>query len=114
VWAETSGTIWTVVAGTCGIATYQAVTDGAGATRLQLAWQTGTRATTPVLAGGVLFAATSRAVLALDPHTGQQLWSSAQEHAGGTIGGVHWESPIVIDGKLYISDEDGAIAAYGL
>ena len=113
VWTDPDGAVWVIVAGTCGIDAYRAVTDGAGATRLQPAWKSPAAATTPVIAGGVLFAATSGAVLALDPRTGRQLWSSAQPGAGGTIGGIHWESPIVIGGVLYVAAEGGALAAYG-
>jgi hypothetical protein len=50
----------------------------------------------------------------LDPSTGRRLWSSDQESAGGSIGGIHWESPMVVNGRLYISDESGAMTAYGL
>ena len=114
VWTDPSGATLVVVAGSCGIDAYQIATDSAGETRLRLAWKLAAAATTPIVAGGVLFVATDGAVLALDPRSGQQLWSSAQEQAGGTIGAVHWQSPIVVGGRLYISDEDGAIAAYGL
>ena len=72
------------------------------------------KATTPIIAGNVLFAATSGAVLALDPRTGTQLWSSAGQHAGGSIGGIRWESPIVANGVLYCADENGHLTAYGL
>jgi outer membrane protein assembly factor BamB len=66
-----------------------------------------------VLAGGVLFVAASGAVRALDPHSGRQLWSSADAGTGGSIGNVHWQSPIVIGGRLYCSDQDGNLTAYG-
>jgi outer membrane protein assembly factor BamB len=79
-----------------------------------LAWKTDGETTTPVLAGGVLFAATDGAVVALDPSTGRRLWSSEHESAGGSIGGIHRESPIVVNGRLYISDESGAMIAYRL
>jgi hypothetical protein len=53
-------------------------------------------------------------VLAREPTTGERLWSSDQENAGESIGNIHWESPIVVNGKLYVSDESGAMTAYGL
>ncbi|MBV8654431.1 MAG: PQQ-binding-like beta-propeller repeat protein, partial [Candidatus Eremiobacteraeota bacterium] len=31
-----------------------------------------------------------------------------------TIGGVHWESPIVADGRVYCPDENGRLTAYEL
>jgi len=80
---------------------------------LELAWQSDLRATTPVIVGSVLFAASSGAVQALDPRSGKTLWSSADAGTGGTIANLHWESPIVVGGKLYIADESSAISAYG-
>jgi outer membrane protein assembly factor BamB len=67
-----------------------------------------------VLVGGVLFAATQGKLLALDPRSGQQLWSSAQLSASGTAGGTHWESPIIVGGRIYVCDESGAVPAYSL
>jgi outer membrane protein assembly factor BamB len=112
VWREGDGTIWVIVAGQCGLGAYQVATDASGATRLRADWHRDTVGTSPVLAGGVLFLATSGQVLALDPHTGRQLWGSAQASAGGSIGGIHWESPIVTGGTLYVPDEDGHLTAY--
>jgi hypothetical protein len=66
------------------------------------------------MAGGVLFVATSHAVLGLDPSTGKQLWSSAQTSAGGSIAGIHWETPIVVGGSLFCPDESGEMNAYSL
>ena len=115
IWTDPSaGTIWLFVTDFCGTSGYQVVTSSAGVTTLRQAWSTQQGATSPVVAGGVLFAATSGRVLALDPRTGHQLWSSADPGAGGSIGGIHWESPIVIGGRLYCSDEDGHVTAYGL
>jgi outer membrane protein assembly factor BamB len=114
VWTDGSGRVWVIVAGTCGITAYRVSTNTAGTTRLHLAWKTNDETTTPVVAGGVLFGATDGSVVALDPRTGQQLWSSEQEGAGGSIGGIHWESPIMVNGRLYVSDESGAMIAYGL
>jgi outer membrane protein assembly factor BamB len=114
VWTDTDNHVWVVVAGTCGIGAYQVITDDAGTPSLNLVWQTSDKTTSPVLSGGVLFAATNGSALALDPSTGRQLWSSTEGNAEGTIGNIHWESPIVAGGKLYISDESGTISAYGL
>ncbi|HEU5328159.1 MAG TPA: PQQ-binding-like beta-propeller repeat protein [Thermomicrobiales bacterium] len=112
VWTDPGGALWVIVAGQCALDAYQIVTDAGGTTRLQPAWTVQQRFTTPVLAGGVLFASGNGAVLALDPRTGKQLWSSANPGAGGTIGGIHWESPIVINGTLYATDEQGTLVAY--
>lgn len=113
IWRE-SGAIWVALAGTCGMVAYQVSSDSNGRVTLREMWRNGTRFTTPVLAGGVLFAATNNAVYALDSHTGQRLWSSDASSAGGSIGGIHWESLIVVNGRIYIPDENGKLTAYGL
>lgn len=117
VWSETSaggGAVWVFVATMCGLRAFQVVTDGSGTTRLRQAWTADVNATSPVVGGGVLVASSNQGVVALDPHTGNRLWSSEQASAGGGIGGIHWESPIVIGGRLYCSDEAGQLSAYGL
>jgi len=96
-----------IVAGTCGLASYRVTTDGSGATSLALAWRDALQTSTPIVAGGVLFAAGSGAIRAFDPATGKQLWSDS-------VGEIHWESPIVHDGMLFIADEGGALTAFGL
>ena len=103
-----------IVAGNCALASYRVQTDDGGKSSLKLDWKTDDQSTTPVLAGGVLFAATDGDLQALDPNTGRHLWSSNQKSAGGSIGDIHWESPIVANGRVYISDESGAMTAYGL
>jgi outer membrane protein assembly factor BamB len=115
VWSDPqTGTLWLFVATGCGTIGYQVVTSAQGTTTLKVGWSSGQDGTSPVLAGGVLFLATSNMIGALDPRTGRQLWSSASASAGGTIGGIHWESPIVLDGRVYCADEDGNLTAYGL
>jgi outer membrane protein assembly factor BamB len=117
VWTDvrTSST-WVLVANACAIGGYQVVTTAAGTTALKHVWEVGVGASSPLVAGGVLFAATTgdKQLIALDPRTGHQLWTSADATAGGTIGNVHWESPIVVGGRLYCADENGQVAAYGL
>jgi outer membrane protein assembly factor BamB len=105
--------IWLFVTSTCAIGGYQIVVSRGQATVRQV-WSVQQEATSPVIAGNVLFAATTGQIFALDPRTGHQLWSSTRPSAGGSIGGIHWESPIVVNGHLYCSDQDGYITAYGL
>lgn len=115
VWTNPAdGAIWLFVASGCGLRAFQARTDASGATRLAQVWGNGDAVTSPVIAGGVLFAAGSGALRAFDPTTGHTLWSSDQTSANGSIGSIHWESPIVVGGAVYIADENGAITCYGL
>jgi hypothetical protein len=39
---------------------------------------------------------------------GSVLWSNP------SIGGIHWESPIVVNGVLYITDPAGNLTAFSL
>ncbi|HEX6817054.1 MAG TPA: PQQ-binding-like beta-propeller repeat protein [Ktedonobacterales bacterium] len=116
VWTDpASARVWLFVAGTCATVGYQVVTDSSGVTTLQQAWKLDTTGTTPVLAGGILFLETTQqAIVALDPTTGKTLWSSANASAGGTIGSIHWESLIVVNGRLYATDENATVSAFGL
>jgi len=113
-WKDPGGAIWLFVATLCHMDAFRVVTSAQGVTTLQKAWYLGVQATSPILAGGLLFVATSHALLALDPGTGKQLWSSAQASAEGTIAGIHWETPIVVDGRVYCPDESGQITSYSL
>ena len=45
---------------------------------------------------------------ARNPVSGALLWSSSQ------IGGIHWASPIVANGMLYIADQGGNLNAFAL
>lgn len=90
------------------------ITSPQGNTKLQPAWYLGVQATSPMVSGGVLFAATNENLLAIDPRAGRQLWSSGADAAGGTIGHVHWESPLAVGGRVYRSDESNHLTAYGL
>jgi hypothetical protein len=111
VWTDSSGTPWLFVANDCGLGGYKLTTTG-GTSRLASAWQLPNGGSSPIVANGVLYVAHSGAVDARDPLTGNLLWSSAQTST--TIGGIHWESPILVDGKLYVADENAHITAYGL
>jgi outer membrane protein assembly factor BamB len=106
--------VWLYVADSCHMEAYQVLTSAQGITTLHLAWSAAVEATSPILAGGVLYAATSYALLALDPHTGHVLWSSALATAGGGISAIHWESPIVVGGRLYCTDEQQQLTVYHL
>lgn len=117
VWTDpTSHQPWVAVTSQCGIDVFRLTTSAQGASRLTQAWSVAHPAgvTTPIYANGVLYGATSNQLLAWNATNGRQLWSSDQGSANGSIGGIHWESPIVVNGAVYISDENGALTCYGL
>jgi outer membrane protein assembly factor BamB len=56
----------------------------------------------------VVFIARSGMITGLNATDGSVLWSDNR------IGLIHWESPIVANGKLYITDQSGNITAFSL
>ncbi|MBV8201233.1 MAG: PQQ-binding-like beta-propeller repeat protein [Acidobacteria bacterium] len=100
---------WLFIANFSGIAGLQLVADGAGNPMLIPVWTNHVAGTSPVMADGMLFyAAVGVGLEALDPTTGAVLWTEA----GGAGRHWHWESPIVVGGKLYMTDEDRVLRAY--
>jgi PQQ-like domain len=108
VWMDPAdGGVWVVIANNSGISGLQAVVDGLGNPSLVSRWTDAGGGTSPIVANGILYYAGSAGVRALDPTTGGLLWSDA------SIGGIHWESPIVVNGRLYVTDENARLWAYG-
>ncbi len=100
---------WAFVASpTNGLAAFKLLIDGSGNPSLQTMWQFDTGGGSPLLANNVLYYSTTNKVYALSPTTGAQLWSD------GTIGKIHWESPVVANGILYVLDESAQLTAYSL
>jgi outer membrane protein assembly factor BamB len=99
------GEPWIYVANDVGVAGYQWDAQSAG---LALRWSVAPGGSSPVFAGGMLFVAKSGLLRALDPGTGDTLWSD------DSIGGIHWQSPIVARGNVYVEDEAGMLTAYSL
>ena len=109
VWVNPAdGSTWAFVAHSSGLTAAHLNISQAGAPALQVAWQLPAGCTSPVVANNVLFCANPNLIHALDPTTGNQLWAST------TIGGIHWESPIVVNGNVYITDESGNLTDFGL
>lgn len=112
-WIDTSGTSWVFVTDMCAnLYAYKVVTTNTN-TSLNLVYQKGNVGkNSPVVAGNVLYVPGSKNLSAIDPTTGNVLWSSAQPSAGGNIGSLHWQSQIVVNGVVFIPDDTGSITAY--
>ena len=107
VWVNPSDTsTWVFVANNSGLSGLQLTVDNSGMPGLRVAWQNATGGTSPVVAHGILYYARSRSIQALNPTTGAQLWQDT------AIGDIHWESPIIANGVLYLTDQSGALSAY--
>ena len=107
VWINPAdGSTWVFVANANGISGLR-VSVTAGVPTLVLQWQKTGGGFSPHIANDVLYYAGSSIIRALDPFTGNLLWSDTAH-----VGGNHWESPIVANGTLYITDESSHLTAY--
>jgi hypothetical protein len=76
----------------------------AGKPSLSQKW-TGSSGSSPVVANGTVYYMSGNHLLALDAVTGNSVQSSTQSTWLTTSnGGVHWQSPIVVNGMLYLFD----------
>ena len=90
-----------------GSITWLFAADGGGtaawtlsAGRLQQAWRNGNGGTSPVIAGGLLYV--------YDPDGGLRVYvpDTGREVATLQSGGGHWNSPIVVDGRIALPEGD--------
>jgi hypothetical protein len=110
---------WAFVANDNGIAAIKLVIDGTGTPSLTSPWMSGKSGTSPIVANNILYFAGNgsgrqgtNTVYASDPTKGPDtglLWSAqlVAKTGGATVGGIHWESPIVAHGWLYVPSENG-------
>ncbi len=99
---------WVFVGTYNGLSALKLKVDKSGMPSLELMWTQSVGCSSPIIANGVLYCAVSGIIRALDPITGKEVWRNKH------IGGIHWESPIVDNGILYIADESGNLTAFGL
>jgi len=114
VWNDQNETTWVFVANNSGLSAFKVVTDGNGRSSLQLAYTNSHSGSSPFIANGILFLQGNGMISAIAPTTGAMLWSSTQSSARGSIGSLHWQSPIVINGRVYVLDNSGQLTAYTL
>jgi hypothetical protein len=99
---------WVFVSNGCGISGLK-LTVTAGVPSLASQWNKSMAGFSPLIANNVLYQANDSVIRAMDPLTGNVLWSDTVH-----VGGNHWESPIVVNGVLYITDESSHLTAYSL
>lgn len=108
VWQNPSDdSIWVFVSNGNGLAALRLVINPSGDPSLVSQW-TGTGGTSPLVANGVVYIAHSNLISALNATDGALLWSDNH------IASIHWESPVVVKGVLYVSDQSGNLTAYSL
>ncbi len=113
-WTDASGATWVFVGSNSALTGLRLNVDASGKATLSQQWRVQSFSTSPIVAGGVLFAATRTEIVARDPQTGQTLWSATLPSAGGPFQAVHWQSPIVVNGCLYIADQTAHLTAFCL
>ena len=99
---------WLFVANGNGISGLRFTVNGAGIPILTSQWNRSPGGGSPVIANGILYYLGSSGLYALDPVSGNTLWSNASP------GGVHWEAPIVVNGKVFVTDESSRLWAFGV
>ena len=109
VWINPAdGSTWVFITNSSGSDAYK-LTITAGVPSLGLQWQKSFSGSSPLVANNVLYFSSGSTIRALDPVTGNQLWSDSSH-----VSGNHWQSPIVFNGTLYITDESGHLTAWTL
>jgi len=107
VWVNPADTTtWVFIVNSNGAAGLQLVFDVNGNPSLALRWQNSQGGTSPIVAGNLVFSISGSTVRALDPLSGNVLWSLAR------TGGFHWESLIVANGVVYATDGSNHLTAF--
>ena len=113
VWVNpTDHSTWLFVGNGSGLSGVQLGLDGSNQPQLTGRWTKSGSSTSAMVANNVLYNAGScsggTCVVARDPLTGNVLWTSPH------IGSVHWQSPILIDGAIYVTDNNSKLWKFGL
>jgi outer membrane protein assembly factor BamB len=99
IWMNPANKVaWIFIGGGNGLVAFSIDLDPTGVPNLTPRWTKPNGSTTaPFVANGVLYAASPSTMQAIDPATGNVLWSAP-------IGAHHWSSPIMMSGVLYMAD----------
>jgi hypothetical protein len=109
VWVNPAdSSTWVFVANDVGISGLK-LTVTAGVPSLAMQWKTANGGFSPLVANNVLYYAGPLFIRALDPASGTQLWIDTAK-----VGDIHWQSPVVANGVLYITDQSSHLTAYSL
>ncbi len=100
--------VFAFVANATGLFAYHLGRESSGSPSLSLAWQNARPGTSPLVANGILYVAWSSRLTAFDPATGAVLWETTD------IPDLHMQSPIVVNGALYLTDKSGNVYAYAV
>ena len=109
VWVDPAdATTWVFIGHNSGFVAYQLTFDAMGYPALTTRWTAAEAGSSASVAGGIVYYVNSGSFHARDARSGVSLWSSNQ------IGAIHWQSPIVANGRLYVCDQSGTLLAFQL
>lgn len=119
VWIDSSNNPWIFLGFSSEVDAYGLHTNGSGISTLVKKWSSSPGATygegtSPAVADGIVFIAFDNALFALNATSGSVLWNSAKYGSSKSIGPVHWQSPIVVNGWLYCADLNGNLTAFAI
>jgi outer membrane protein assembly factor BamB len=107
VWTDpVSGTPWIFVANDSGLSGIQVVAGGDGTPSLHPVWTDPNGGTSPVVADRIVFYVGGAGLRALAARSGALLWSD------GGPSSIHWQSPILVGGRVYVADNNDTLRAY--
>jgi hypothetical protein len=103
VWVDPDNVTWLLVANNSGVSGLKVNYTNLHTPTLQTRWQHSGSAKSGVVANGVFYYAQScganYCLHAVNPTTGDNYWTSSD-----SVGSLHWQSPILVDGAIYIAD----------
>jgi hypothetical protein len=96
-----------IVSPSNGINAMKLSVDGGGNPSLTAMWHQGGGGGGAAIANNVLYYAENNNFRALNPTTGAQLWNNT------SIGAIHWQTPAIANGVVYIGDNGRKLTAFG-
>src|SRR5439155_1183826 len=109
VWVNPAdATTWVFIVNSNGASGLQLALDVNGNPSLVSRWQNGQGGTSPTVANNMVFSISGSTVRALDPLSGNVLWSLARSS------GFHWESLIVANGVVYATEGSNRLTAFAI
>jgi len=115
IWVDGSGATWVFFASfKNGLTAYKMSLGAGNVPTLTYKWKVyngaSTDTTSPVIANGVLYhigsCGNDNCLIARDPATNTALYTSA------SLGGLHFQSPIVVDGHVYLFDANSKLRTF--
>jgi hypothetical protein len=103
VWVDPANATWLLVANNAGVSGLKVDYTNLHTPTLETRWQHSGAAKSGLVANGVFYYAQrcggNYCLHAVNPVTGDNYWTSSD-----SVGSLHWQSPILVDGALYIAD----------